>query len=219
MDLIYIFVPIILMVVSQSYISKTYSKYIMVKSRKNMTGYDTAKKMIDKYNLGISVEKTSGTLSDHFDPKKNVIRLSSDVYDNASIASIAIAAHECAHVMQHKEGYFLIKLRSLLVPVVSLTSTLGYIIIALGVISSLSNQILIGILIMSGSLLFQLVTLPVEFDASKRAKKILIQDNIITTEEQIGVKKMLSSAAFTYVASFLTSIMQVLRLLTRLSKK
>lgn len=219
MDLIYAIIPILLMIVSQSYINNTYSKYKMTKSRKGFSGYDTAKKIIEKYDLKVSVEKTPGQLSDHFDPKKKVVRLSTEVYDNASIASIAIAAHEFGHVLQHQEGYFLLKLRSLLVPVVSLTSTLGYIMIAIGALSSVTNQIVIGLIIMGASLLFQLVTLPVEFDASRRAKKILIQDNIITAEEQIGVSKMLSSAAFTYVASFLTSIAQMLRLLIRLPKK
>ncbi len=219
MELLYIFIPMILMFLSQSYINSTYSKYKTVKSRRKMNGYNTARKMIEMYDLKINIEKVSGTLSDHFDPKKKVIRLSEDVYDNESIASIAIAAHECAHVMQHKEGYLLIKLRSLLVPVVSLTSKLGYVVLALGILSSVTNQIIIGLIIMGSALLFQLVTLPVEFDASRRAKKILIKENIITTEEQVGVNKMLKSAAFTYVASFLVSMMQIFRLLSILRKK
>lgn len=219
MELLYIFIPMILMFLSQSYINSTYSKYKTVKSRRKMNGYNTARKMIEMYDLKINIEKVSGTLSDHFDPKMKVIRLSEDVYDNESIASIAIAAHECAHVMQHKEGYLLIKLRSLLVPVVSLTSKLGYVVLALGILSSVTNQIIIGLIIMGSALLFQLVTLPVEFDASRRAKKILIKENIITTEEQVGVNKMLKSAAFTYVASFLVSMMQIFRLLSILRKK
>lgn len=218
MDLIYAVIPILLMIVSQSYINNTYNKYKMTKSRKGFTGYDTAKKIIEKYDLKVSIEKTPGELSDHFDPTKKVVRLSPEVYNNASIASVAIAAHEFGHVLQHKEGYFLLKLRSLLVPVVSLTSTIGYIMIAIGALSSITNQIVIGLIIMGGALLFQLVTLPVEFDASRRAKKMLIQDNIITAEEQVGVNKMLKSAAFTYVASFLTAIAQMLRLFARLPK-
>jgi Zn-dependent membrane protease YugP len=122
MDLIYIAIPLLLMFLSQSYIKRTYSKYRTVKSRRKMNGYNTARKMIEKYDLNVNIEKAQGLLSDHYDPREKVVRLSEDVYENDSIASIAIAAHECAHVIQHKEGYFLIKLRSILVPVISLTS-------------------------------------------------------------------------------------------------
>lgn len=219
MDLLYIFIPVVLMLISQSYIKSTYSKYRTVRSRKKMNGHNTARKIVEKYGLNINIEKIPGMLSDHYDPKNKVVRLSEDVYENESIASIAIAAHECAHVIQHKEGYFLIRLRTLLVPVVSLTSKLGYVVLALGLLSSLTNQIVIGLIIMLASLLFQLVTLPVEFDASNRAKKILIKENIISAEEQAGVNQVLKSAAFTYVASFLVSMMQVFRLLSVLRRK
>ncbi|MDD4831308.1 MAG: zinc metallopeptidase [Bacilli bacterium] len=219
MDLIYVLIPLVLVFLSQNYIKSTYSLYDSVKSRKNMSGFNTAKTIADKNKLNIKIEKTSGYLTDHFDPKLKVVRLSTNVYDKSSIASIAIAAHECGHVIQHKEGYFLLRLRSFLAPIVSLTSTIGYMLIAIGALASISNQILIGIIIMGASLLFQLVTLPVEFDASKKAKKILLKENIITVEELPGVNKMLQSAAFTYVASFLTSLTYLLRFLSMYRRK
>ncbi|MDD2625341.1 MAG: zinc metallopeptidase [Bacilli bacterium] len=219
MDLIYVLIPLVLVFLSQHYIKSTYSLYDSVKSRKNMSGFNAAKTIADKNKLNIKIEKTSGYLTDHFDPKLKVVRLSTNVYDKSSIASIAIAAHECGHVIQHKEGYFLLRLRSFLAPIVSLTSTIGYMLIAIGALASISNQILIGIIIMGASLLFQLVTLPVEFDASKKAKKILLKENIITVEELPGVNKMLQSAAFTYVASFLTSLTYLLRFLSMYRRK
>ncbi|NLV90370.1 MAG: zinc metallopeptidase [Tenericutes bacterium] len=219
MDLIYVLIPLVLVFLSKNYIKSTYSLYDSVKSRKNMSGFNAAKTIADKNKLNIKIEKTSGYLTDHFDPKLKVVRLSTNVYDKSSIASIAIAAHECGHVIQHKEGYFLLRLRSFLAPIVSLTSTIGYMLIAIGALASISNQILIGIIIMGASLLFQLVTLPVEFDASKKAKKILLKENIITVEELPGVNKMLQSAAFTYVASFLTSLTYLLRFLSMYRRK
>ncbi len=219
MDLIYVLIPLALVFISQNYIKSTYSLYDSIKSRKNMNGYNTAKTIIEKNKLNIKIEKTNGYLTDHFDPKDKIIRLSNNVHDKSSIASIAIAAHECGHVIQHKEGYFLLRLRSLLVPIVSLTSTIGYILITIGVLASITNQILIGIIVMGASLLFQLVTLPVEFDASKKAKKILLKENIITVEELPGVNKMLKSAAFTYVASFLTSLTYLLRYISMYRRK
>ena len=219
MDLIYVLIPLVLVFLSQNYIKSTYSLYDSVKSRKNMSGFNAAKTIADKNKLNIKIEKTSGYLTDHFDPKLKVVRLSTNVYDKSSIASIAIAAHECGHVIQHKEGYFHLRLRSFLATIVSLTSTIGYMLIAIGALASISNQILIGIIIMGASLLFQLVTLPVEFDASKKAKKILLKENIITVEELPGVNKMLQSAAFTYVASFLTSLTYLLRFLSMYRRK
>jgi hypothetical protein len=179
MDLLYLLIPVILMTLSQMYIKSTYSKYNGIKSKNNMTGFDTAKIIVDKYKLNIKIEKTQGVLTDHFDPKTNVIRLSTDVYEKDSIASIAIAAHECAHVIQYKEGYIPMKIRRFLVPIVSLSSKLGYIIITIGFLSTILNLVLIGIILMVLSLVFQLVTLPVEFNASKRAKEILIKEKTI----------------------------------------
>jgi len=215
MDIIYIFIPIILMFVSQTYIKSTYSKYLNVKSKKNLTGYDVATEMLIKNEINdVKVEKINGTLTDHFDPKKKVVRLSEEVYSGTSIAVLSIAAHEVGHVIQHSKGYLPIKIRSALVPVVNFSSKLGYLIFIIGMIATILNLAYLGLALMAMALLFQLVTLPVEFDASKRAIKSLYEGKMILEEERSGVSSMLKSAAFTYVASFFVTMLEMLRLLS-----
>ena len=138
--------------------------------------------------------------------------MSEDIYNDSSVASVAVAAHECGHVIQHKEKYFFIILRSMLVPIVNISSKLGYIILIIGFLSSVLDLALIGLILMCFALLFQLITLPTEFNASKRAIDELLSLNIITNQEKPMVKKMLLSAALTYVASFFANILEMLRL-------
>lgn len=219
MDIIYIFIPMVIMLLSQAYIKSTYSKFVAIKSEKKLTGLDVAKKMLERNNINnISIEKTPGTLTDHFDPKKKVVRLSEEVYSGTSIASLSIAAHEVGHVIQHETKYFPIRLRGILVPVVNFSSKIGYVVFAIGIASSLFNLVYIGLGLMSMALIFQLVTLPVEFNASNRAKEALFEGGMITSSEKAGVDKMLKSAGFTYLASFFLTMMQLIRLISNISK-
>lgn len=219
MDIIYIFIPMVIMLLSQAYIKSTYSKFVAIKSEKNLTGLDVAKRMLERNKINnISIEKTPGTLTDHFDPKKKVVRLSEEVYSGTSIASLSIAAHEVGHVIQHETKYFPIRLRGILVPVVNFSSKIGYVVFAIGIASSLFNLVYIGLGLMSMALIFQLVTLPVEFNASNRAKEALFEGGMITSSEKAGVDKMLKSAGFTYLASFFLTMMQLIRLISNISK-
>lgn len=157
--------------------------------------------------------EVNGNLTDHYDPSNKVVRLSTDVFHGESIASLAVAAHECGHALQDKDNYNYMIIRSKLVPVVNFVTKMGYFVTIIGIIAGLFDIIVCGIVVLGVTLLFQLVTLPVEFNASKRAKGIIDNLNLADKEEQNGVSKMLSAAAFTYVASVLNTIFQILRLL------
>jgi len=213
LDLLLIIVPTILIFASQAYINSSYKKYSLydVKSRK--TGYDVAREILDKNGLkDVKIKKVCGTLTDNYNPKTNTISLSDDIYSGTSIASVSVSAHECGHVLQHKEKYFFIVLRSILVPVVNISSKLGYAILLIGIFASIFDIAFIGLILMSLALIFQLITLPTEFNASKRAKDVLLELNIVSNDELPKVKAMLRSAAMTYVASFFANILEMLRL-------
>lgn len=213
MNLMLILIPTALILLSQFYINHTYKKYSMVDIKSKYSGKDVTQKILEKNNIkNVKIKKISGALTDHFNPKTGEINLSEDIYNDSSVASVAVAAHECGHVLQHKEKYFFIILRSMLVPIVNISSKLGYIILIIGFLSSVLDLALIGLILMCFALLFQLVTLPTEFNASKRAIDELLSLNIITNQEKPMVKKMLLSAALTYVASFFANILEMLRL-------
>lgn len=214
MDFLLIIVPLILIIASQSYINSSYKKYSVYSINSKMTGFDVTKKILESHNLDnkISVKKVSGTLTDNFNPKTNIVSLSTDIYSDSSIASVAVAAHECGHVLQHNEKYFFIMLRSILVPIVNFSSKFGYIILIAGFLFSLFDLALLGLILMSMALVFQLVTLPTEFDASRRAADELVKLGVINTEELPQVKKMLRAAAYTYLASFFANLAEMLRL-------
>ena len=213
MNLMLILIPTALILLSQFYINSTYKKYSMVDIKIKYSGKDVTQKILEKNNIkNVKIKKISGALTDHFNPKTGEINLSEDIYNDSSVASVAVAAHECGHVIQHKEKYFFIILRSMLVPIVNISSKLGYIILIIGFLSSVLDLALIGLILMCFALLFQLVTLPTEFNASKRAIDELLSLNIITNQEKPMVKKMLLSAALTYVASFFANILEMLRL-------
>lgn len=218
MDLLLIILPIVLVLASQGYINSSYKKYSVYNIKSKMTGYDATMKILESHNLAnkISVKKVSGTLTDNFNPRKNIISLSTDIYEDSSIASVAVAAHEVGHVLQHEEKYFFIVLRSILVPIVNLSSKFGYIILMIGLISSILDIALFGLILMCGALLFQLITLPTEFDASKRAADELVKLGVVSSDELPEVKKMLRAAAYTYLASFFASMLEMLRLFLRL---
>lgn len=175
--------------------------------------------MLKRNNItNITIEKTPGTLTDHFDPRKKVVRLSEEVYSGNSIAALSIAAHEIGHVIQHETKYFPIRLRGVLVPVVNFSSKTGYVVFAIGLASSLLNLVYIGLGLMSVALIFQLITLPVEFDASKRAKDTLYEEGMISNSEKNSVDKMLKSAGFTYLASFFLTMMQLISLISKINE-
>ena len=174
---------------------------------------EVARKLLDKHGLkDIKVEQVSGYLSDHYDPKARVIRLSETIFSKASVASVAVACHECGHAIQDKNKFVFLRIRSSLVPVVNLCTYAGYIAIILGGILSMMGLIWAGIIAEMVILLFQLITLPVEFDASKRGIKEVKEEGFLDEKELKGGKTMLTSAAITYVASVATAIIQVLRL-------
>lgn len=198
---------------SQVYININYKIYKGHVNAKNKTGYDTARAILDANNLNdIDVIETKGTLTDHYDPNRKVIRLSSRVFHDASVASVAVAAHECGHAIQDKEGYNFLRIRSFLVPFVNFSTRLGYIVVFIGLLFSSYNVAMIGIALLMAMLLFQLITLPVEFNASNRAKKEIEKLDMLNSDEKNGMSRMLTSAALTYVASLTTTLLQIFRL-------
>lgn len=214
MELILFILIIILPLIADIFVKINYSINLKKKNSKGISGAEVARKILDKNGLSnIYVVATNGYLTDHYDPKRKVIRLSKDVYEGSSVSSMAIAAHECGHAIQDKEGYLFLKLRSLIFPVVNIATSISYYIILIGFIFEWLNLVYIGIGLTSLGLLFQIITLPVEFNASKRAEKELDTMHLADSEEKSGVKKVLVSAALTYVAGVLTSALQILRLI------
>lgn len=208
------FLALIIPIVAQIYVSSSYSKYRRIDNRKKLTGYDVARKILDKNGLNnLYIVEVKGNLTDHYDPRRKIVRLSSDIYHGTSIASIAVAAHECGHAVQDKEGYLFMRIRSLIFPIVSFGTKIAYVVLFIGLIADLMNLIWAGILLVSLGLLFQLVTLPVEFNASKRAMNELKTTILVDKNDYDGTKSMLTAAAMTYVAGVLSSILEVLRLI------
>lgn len=199
---------------AQIYINSSYNKTKRIKNRAGITGAQTARKILDENGLSnVKVEEVTGILGDHYDPRTKTVRLSSDIYRNTSIASASVAAHETGHAIQDKEGYFFLKLRNSIVPLVNFASYAGYFAILIGIIASSLKIIWIGIIAEIVILVFQLITLPVEFNASKRALKQLEKQKILEKIEISTSKKMLTAAALTYVASVTATILEILRLL------
>lgn len=199
---------------AQLYIKSTYGKYSEIDNNQNISGFEVARKILDANDLkSIDIVTTSGTLSDHYDPKRKVVRLSEDVFNGNSVASMAVAAHECGHAIQDKEAYALLRARSLLVPVVNLGTSISYYIILVGFIFQVLNLVYIGIALTALGLLFQLITLPVEINASKRAGIQIRELGIAGAEDQSGTKAVLTAAAMTYLAGVVASALQVLRLI------
>ena len=197
--------------ISQIIVSSSYSKYKKKLNNKDQNGYDVARKILDKNGLeDIMILETKGNLTDHYDPTKKVIKLSTDIYHGSSIASVSVAAHECGHAIQDKDNYKPMRIRSKLVPTVNICTRIGYLAILIGIIFSYT-LIEIGIILLLSMLVFQLITLPVEFNASKRALIQLEDLNLIDKEEKKSAQKMLSAAAFTYVAALLSTLLEILR--------
>ena len=212
--LILVVPAILISLFAQMKVTSTYKKYSQEMSSGKRTATEITRMILDKNGLqNVGIEAVSGSLSDHYDPRTNVIRLSDTVRTDVSVASIGVAAHEAGHAIQYAKGYAPIKLRNTILPVVNFASRLSIPLIILGIILSYESLVTIGILAFSTVLLFQVVTLPVEFNASKRALATLSSDGILNDEELKGAKKVLGAAALTYVAAVLVSLAQLLRLL------
>lgn len=208
-----ILVGVVITLGAQIYVNSTYNKTKKIRNKRGITGAEVARAILDKNGLQkVNVVETKGILSDHYDPKSKVVRLSTDVYHSPSVASISVAAHECGHAIQDKNGYIFIRIRSALVPVVNFSSYAGYFAIMIGALFSLIDLIWLGIILECVILLFQMITLPVEFDASSRALKEIKQMNILEKAEYKKGKGMLTAAAMTYVASVATTLLEILRL-------
>ena len=209
---VYMLPAFALVLFAQYYVKSTYQKWSQVGTHSRMTGAQAAERLINTGRLyDVRVEGVSGKMTDHYDPRQKVLRLSQGVYQTASVAAVAIAAHELGHALQDNEQYFPLKLRSALIPAVNIGSAMGWIFIIIGLFMQWSGLAWLGVIVFSAGALFSLATLPVELNASARAKELLVQSGIIVgKEEQKGVDKVLNAAAFTYVAALLTSIMQLL---------
>lgn len=215
-DYTYILVIIgfIITLIADLKVKSSYSKYKQIYSNKGLTGQDVARKILDENGLEhIKIMEVAGTLTDHYDPTKKTVNLSTSVYKDSSIASIAVAAHECGHAIQDKVGYTFLRIRHKIVPTVNLCSKLGYFVVMIGLIFGMFELALVGLILLSAILIFQLVTLPVEFNASNRAKKELVKLGIVDDSDYSGVKSMLTSAAMTYVAGLASTLLQLLRML------
>ena len=207
-------IAFIISIAAQVYVNSSYKKYSKIKNERGITGKEAARYILDKHGLSnIKVEPARGFLSDHYDPRNNVIKLSESNYNGYSIASVAVACHECGHAIQDKEGYLFMKIRSAIVPIVNFSSYAGYIAIVLGCLFGAMNLIWLGIIAEIVILLFQLITLPVEFDASKRGLKELDYSHFFSSREISGGKKVLGAAALTYVASVASTLLEILRLI------
>ena len=211
---ILILIGAIISMIASARVKSTYAKYEKVFSRSGLTGTEAARRILDDAGLRhVRIERISGDLTDHYSPKEQVLRLSDTTYNSRSIAAIGVAAHECGHAIQHAENYAPIAIRNAIVPVVNIGSKLSWPMILLGLLFSFSGLLDLGIIFFSFSLIFQIVTLPVEFNASSRALAILENSGMLYGEENDGAKKVLSAAAMTYVAAVIASLLSLLRLI------
>ena len=214
------FIALLITMIAQAFVSSSYSKYSKIKNDRKITGAEAARYILDKNGLNnIYVVETGGYLTDHYDPSRKVIRLSTSVYSSTSVGAVAVACHECGHAIQDKENYKFMRIRSKLVPIVNFSSYAGYFAIMFGLLFSSQNLIWIGILTEIIILLFQLITLPVEINASRRALRELDYSHIFNSRELKQGKTMLTAAALTYVASIATTIIQILRLILMFGRR
>lgn len=205
---------IILAAYAQSKVTSTFNRYLRVRNSYGYTGYEVARRILDLNGLhDVPIELSRGRLSDHYDPRKRVLRLSNDVYNSNSLASVGVAAHECGHAIQHSEGYAPLVVRNLLAPVASFGSQAAWIFILAGFIFSWLELIDIGILLFTAAVAFQVITLPVEFNASRRAIALLEGNGLVPSNEIGPAREVLRAAALTYVAATFAAVMQLLRLL------
>ena len=205
--------PVLLITIyAQAKVSSNFNKYSRITNRRYLTGAQAAEAVLRQHGIyDVRIERVAGKLTDHYDPHTNVIRLSSSVYDSPTIAAVGVAAHEAGHAVQYAVGYGPIRLRSALIPVTQVGSQFGIVLLFLGIILSFEPLFLVGIVLFGATTVFQLVTLPVEYNASHRAIETIESGHLLDDEELVGAKKVLSAAALTYVAALLTSVVQLLR--------
>lgn len=212
----WLLLPALLIAIWASYkVNTEFNTYARVYNRKGISAREVARKILDEYGLyDVEIERVEGHLTDHYDPSKRVLRLSDSVYDSTSISAIGVSAHEVGHAIQHAYGYTPLMLRNAIVPIVNIGSNLAFPLFLLGILfSSLRWLMDVGIILFAGVVLFHLITLPVEFDASNRALRILEERGILVGEELVGARKVLRAAGMTYLASTLMALMNLLRLL------
>lgn len=210
--LIFMAPAFILMLIVQWYVSSAYSRWSRVPARSRMSGAEAAQRLINTGRIhDVKIEGIQGKMTDHYDPRTKVLRLSSGVYQSSSVAAMAITAHELGHALQDQADYLPLRLRSSLVPAVNIGSYLGWILLMIGFLLRSPNLAWLGVLVFSGGALFALATLPVELNASARAKRLLMETGLIIGEEEMrGVNHVLNAAALTYVAALITAVMQLL---------
>ncbi len=198
---------------AQAKVSGSYRKYSKVQSQKGLSGFEVARKILDKNGLtDVHIVETQGHLTDHYDPRRKVVRLSTDVFHGDSIASISVAAHEVGHAIQDKDGYVYMKIRAALVPIVNFVNVLGYFALAISIFAGITTYLKLGIILVLATLVFQLFTLPVEFNASNRAKQELETLGLVDNNELKMANSMLMAAAMTYVAGVISTLISLLRL-------
>ncbi len=202
----------LLMMLVQWYVKSAYSRWSQVPTRSRVTGAEAAQRLIQAGGLyGVQIEGIAGNLTDNYDPRDKVLRLSRGVFASNSVAALAIAAHELGHAMQDKEDYFPLRLRSAIVPAVNIGSYLGWILIIIGILIQMTQLAWLGVLVFSGGAIFALATLPVELNASARARRLLSESGLIQGEDEMrGVNNVLNAAAMTYVAALVAAVMQLL---------
>ncbi|MCL2323816.1 MAG: zinc metallopeptidase [Oscillospiraceae bacterium] len=199
---------------AQFLVNSTFKRYSQVRNYRGLTGADAATRVLNSHGVyGVRVEPIQGNLTDHYDPRTNVIRLSDSVYQSTSVAAVGVACHEAGHAVQYAEHYVPIKLRAAIIPVTNIGSSIGLVLAFVGLWLVNNTLAIAGIILFSTVVLFQLLTLPVEFNASARALKTIKNDSLLEGEEYDGAKKVLQAAALTYVAAMLTSLMNLLRLI------
>ena len=211
---------VILSLIAQAKVKSTYGKMAKVLNGRGITGAVAAQMVLSFYGInGVRIEQVSGQLSDHYDPRGNVIRLSQQVYSSSSVASVGIACHEAGHAAQHAQNYVPIKVRNAILPFANIGSTMGITLAFIGLILNFGILIDIGIILFACVVLFQLVTLPIEFNASRRAMQVISETGMLDEEESRGARKVLTAAAMTYVASLLVAVASLLRLVLRFNSR
>ena len=214
MILVYFALIILIPIYAQIKVKSAYKKYSQIPSSSGMTGAEVARRILDQNGLyDVRIEETPGVLSDHYDPRSKVVRLSTNNYYGNSVAGAAVAAHEVGHAIQDQQNYAFLRFRHALVPVANIGSNFSWILIIAGMIFTMSNLVLFGIIFMAAAVLFQLVTLPVEFNASSRAMNEIVSAGVIRNDEERETKKVLNAAALTYVAAAAVAVLELVRLI------
>ena len=220
--LVFVIPFLVIALIASANVKNTFSKYSGVPNSRRMTGAQAGQALLSANGVtGVTITRVGGSLTDHFDPRSNTIRLSESVYDSTSVAAVGVACHEAGHACQHAQGYFPNKLRSAILPVANIGSRFSWILIIIGMLLPVQFNfvITVGIIFYAASVLFTLVTLPVEFNASSRALKTIKDTNMLMPEEYTGAKKVLTAAAMTYVASAAAALAQLLRLLVLFGRR